>query len=334
MKDQLILSPMARGSGAFVIHRLLERHLSNYSVVPYSSKWIFMPFMLPATASVNGASLLHTVADYARFFYRSPIPMIISFQNYVLDRWMRPYSSFLQRLHYITDLKLWTQLAINRAVKMTAVSRFTANLVKKDMKLSAQIDVIYNGVNTDHFTPHLHKIPNHKEVRVFFSGNLTRRKGAHWIPEIAGYLNKNINIYYTQGLRTRNTLPAMPNLKSIGSIQFKDMPNHYRQMDILLMPTVREGLSLSVMEAMACGIPIVASDCSSLPEQVDDGKGGFLCPVGDVKAFAEKINILADSPKIRNEMGEYNRFKVEQNFGLEKMINSYQNLFEKILIRS
>ena len=96
MTNLPILSPMAKGSGAYVIHRLLERYLSDYRVIPYHSKWIFMPFMLPVVARINDAALLHTVADYARFFYRLPIPMIISFQNYVLDSWMRPYSSVLQ----------------------------------------------------------------------------------------------------------------------------------------------------------------------------------------------------------------------------------------------
>ena len=81
-------------------------------------------------------------------------------------------------------------------------------------------------------------------------------------------------------------------------------------MDILLMPTVREGLSLAVLEAMSCGLPVVASNCSSLPEQIDEGLGGFLCPVGDVNMFAERLNYLADSPKIRKNMGQYNREKV------------------------
>jgi glycosyltransferase involved in cell wall biosynthesis len=82
---------------------------------------------------------------------------------------------------------------------------------------------------------------------------------------------------------------------------------------------------------MACGLPVVASDCSSLPEQVDEGKGGFLCPVGDIDAFAEKINLLADSPKLRREMGEYNRAKVEKMFTLDRMIKEYQDLFQEVL---
>ena len=53
------------------------------------------------------------------------------------------------------------------------------------------------------------------------------------------------------------------------------MPALYRDVDMLLYPTVREGFGLSVAEAMASGLPVVATDCSSIPELMEDGKGGF-----------------------------------------------------------
>jgi len=55
------------------------------------------------------------------------------------------------------------------------------------------------------------------------------------------------------------------------------------------------------------------------------------CPVGDVGAFTEKINLLADSPQLRHEMGEYNRSKVEKMFTLDRMVSEYRNLFEQVL---
>jgi len=326
-----IISPMGTGSGAYVIHRLLERHIPGYRVASHHPNWAFMPFALPFVAKIKHNDLIHTVPDYARFFYRKSIPLIISFQNYVLDGFMRPYSSFFQKIHYATDLKMWTKLAIKKAMKITTVSEFTARLVREDMNLSVPIHIIYNGVDTNHFRPNQAKRKHRKEILVLFSGNLTRRKGAQWLPAIARLLDKNIKIFYTQGLRTRKNLSDLPNLQSIGPVRFEDMPNHYRQMDILLMPTVREGLSVAVLEAMACGLPVIASNCSSLPEQIDEDKGGCLCPVGDVNDFAEKINILADSPNLRREMGEYNRSKVEKNFTLDKMVSEYRNLFDEVL---
>jgi glycosyltransferase involved in cell wall biosynthesis len=322
---------MSKGNGAYIAHRLLDAQIQNYHVVSYNPRWTFLPFMLPVITSLSGANLIHTTPDHAVFFNRKSIPMVITFQNYVLDREMRPYSTWYQKVHYATDLKFLTLMALKKSHTVTAVSESTAQLVKQDLGLTEPIRVIYNGVDTNHFVPDLKNKFNSKEVRVFFSGNLTVRKGAHWLSLIAKKLKKNVAIFYTQGLRTRKIYKNSPSLHSIGPVSFEEMPHRYQQMDILLMPTVREGLSLAVLEAMACALPVVASNCSSLPEQIDDGQGGFLCPVGDVNSFAEKINLLAESPDLRRAMGEYNRSKVEKVFTLKRMVNEYQALFEEIL---
>jgi glycosyltransferase involved in cell wall biosynthesis len=327
---------MPKGNGAYIAHRLLETQIQEYRVVAFNPRWTFIPFMLPVITSLDGADLIHTTPDHAAFFCRKSVPMVITFQNYVSDRAMRPYSAWYQKIHYATDLKLLTRMALKKSQTVTAVSESTAQVVKQDLGLdrSFPIRVIYNGVNANHFIPGSHKKYDRTAARVLFSGNLTIRKGAHWLPRIANYLNKNVTIFYTQGLRSRNVLPKSSNLQCLGSVSFEEMPYQYQQMDILLMPTVREGLSLAVLEAMACGLPVVANNCSSLPEQIEDGKGGFLCPVGDVKAFAEKINLLAESRDLRREMGEYNRTKVEKMFTLEKIAREYQELFEEVLTQS
>lgn len=128
-------------------------------------------------------------------------------------------------------------------------------------------------------------------------------------------------------------MPCRSNLKNLGRLAFDEMPDLYRSADILLFPTVREGFGLAAAEAMACGLPVVATDCSALPELIDEGKGGYLCPVGDVADFAEKINFLAENPGLRHEMGQYNRAKVEEKFTLDRMIKQYRELFEEVLSR-
>lgn len=323
---------MATGNGAYIIHQILGNKIPNYHICGYNPYWTLCPPALPFLCRRQGIpDIIHTTPDYAGFFYRKSIPLVITFHNYVLDRWMRPYSSWLQRIHYTTDLKLFTRLALKKAHTITAVSQFTARLVQQDLKKTFPVRVIYNGVDTNKFTPASTYDSSPKEIQVLFSGNLTRRKGAHWLPLIAKRLKKNIRIYYTQGLRTKKAMPSITGLESIGAVPFKEMQALYRQMDILLMPSVREGFGLAVAEAMACGLPVVASNCSAIPELINDGKGGFLCPVGDVAAFAEKINFLADSPQLRHEMGEYNRSKVEKMFTLERMVKEYRELFEKVL---
>jgi glycosyltransferase involved in cell wall biosynthesis len=323
---------MAWGNGAYVIHRNLEHHIDGYTVAGYHPNCTLFPLSLINVAPALSARMVHTTPDYAVFSRRKNIPLVITFHNYVLDRWMGQYSTLWQRLHYRTDLRLWTRMAIERANAITAVSQFTADIVKTDLGVQRFIHTIYNGVDEKMFTPRRTQKSGDTEIRVFFSGNLTERKGAGWLIAIADKLQPHVVIHYTQGLRTRRSLPQHSNLRPVGPVPFKQMPPRYQQMDILLMPTVREGLSLAVLEAMACGLPVVASNCSSLPEQIDEGLGGFLCPVGDVHMFADNLNYLADSPIIRKNMGQYNREKVERQFTLEAMVARYKRLFERIMV--
>jgi glycosyltransferase involved in cell wall biosynthesis len=108
------------------------------------------------------------------------------------------------------------------------------------------------------------------------------------------------------------------------------MPELYNSVDMLLFPTVREGLSLAALEAMACGLPIITTDCASMPELVDDASGGYLCPAGDTSAFAARINELANTPILRKEMGAYNRARIEKDFTRTRMIREYLELFEQV----
>jgi glycosyltransferase involved in cell wall biosynthesis len=98
-------------------------------------------------------------------------------------------------------------------------------------------------------------------------------------------------------------------------------------MDILLFPTVREGHSIAVLEAMASGLPVVASNVASLPEQIIHEQGGFLCTLGDVNKFANAIQNLADDIILRKYLGDFNRAKVEESFTLNNMISDYNKVF-------
>lgn len=327
-----IISPMPTGNGAYVVHKLLEKGIHGYRVAPYNPWLTLFPPLIKAVGNRRKASLIHTTPDYAIWSRRQGVPLVITLHNYVLDPFMSDYSNTLQRLHYRTDLRWFTGGAMTQATRITAVSRFTADLALNDLEMSRDIQVIYNGVDEKSFTPATTQRPP-KKISVLFSGNLTERKGKQWIIPIADRLNKGIEIIYTQGLRTKSRLPAHPRLRCVGNIPHEKMPELYRQADILLLTSVREGLPMAVLEAMSCGIPIVATNCSSLPELVEHGLNGFLCSLGDVDDFANRINLLADSPGLRRKVGQLNRSRIEERFTLDLMVSNYRKLFETILDR-
>lgn len=327
----IIVSPMSTGNGAYVVHKSLEAGINDYRVISYSPYLTLIPFLLYVKGRCSKTDLIHTAPDYGLFHSRRGKPLVLTFHNYVLDRFMRDYSSLLQNIHYRTDLRWFIKKSVERAKVITAVSYFTADLVGRELGISSPIKVIYNGVDQKRFCPNRQSRESDNKVNVLFCGNLSVRKGVQWLLPILNNLAPNIHVYYTAGLRNKSNLPKRDRIHCLGRIKHEEMHNVYNDMDILLFPTVREGFGLAAAEAMACGLPVVATDCSSLPELIDSGKGGYLCPLGDVNFFAEKINLLADNISLRREFGEYNRAKVEELFTLERMVNDYKNLFEEIL---
>jgi len=332
-KTAKILSPIAKGNGAYIVHKNIESLLCGYKVEGYSPLLTLFPASLFSIGRKFKASIIHTTPDYACFHKRKGVPLVTTFHNYVLDDYMRPYSSFLQKIHYQTDLKWFTKMSVRFADEITAVSKFTADLSKRELGLRKDIRVIYNGVDEAVFRPIKKNWTKKKKIKVLFSGNLTTRKGAHWLLPILEKLPSNISIMYTSGLRGAGELANHSRFLNVGKVPYAEMPELYRSADMLLSPTVREGLPLAVMEAMACGLPVIATNCSSLPELIEDGEGGFLCGLGDVDDFADKISLLAGDYQLRKEMGEYNREKVEREFTLGRMISEYQQLFAKVLQR-
>ncbi len=328
----MILSPMPTGNGAFVLHKMLESGIQGYRVCPYSPMREFFPATLPFLLRGRKPSLVHTTADYGIFFRRPGIPLVLTLHGFFLDAMMLRYSTLIQRIHYHTDLRWFTRASLKAADSVTAVSRFLAEITQRELGLTRKIQVIYNGIDTAEFYP-VGKKTGGKRIRVLFAGNLHRRKGAFLLPAIARRLNPGITIGYARGLRSKTPLPSTSNLMDLGNVPLKEMPALYRQYDLLLFPSVREGFGLVVAEAMSCGLPIVASDTSAIPELVIDGKGGFLCEPGNSDAFAEKINLLAEMPELRREMGEFNRARVERYFTRERMIREYTELFDRILDR-
>ena len=67
---------------------------------------------------------------------------------------------------------------------------------------------------------------------------------------------------------------------------------------------MHEGVPIALIEAMAAGVPIVASDCGAVRDIVDDGEQGYLVPVGDVDRFADRLRLLAGDPDLRARLGK------------------------------
>ena len=100
----------------------------------------------------------------------------------------------------------------------------------------------------------------------------------------------------------------------------EDMPAVLQAAHIACLPSYREGLPKSLLEAAACGLPIVTTDAPGCREVVRDGMNGLLVPVRDAVALAAALKKLIDDAALRRRMGEQSRLRAESEFGLETVI--------------
>lgn len=328
-----VYSPIISGSGVQVVHQQLAAEIPGYQVDLVSPKLTLFPPLLRAGHSTN-ADLIHTSADYGVFFARAKIPMVVTVHNYTSDPAMRRYSSTLQYLHYRSDLRWFTQLTLARSQAVVAVSDYMVRMLRQDLGYRGPVERIYNGVDTARFTP-ADRERHGQPCRILFCGNLHRRKRAHLLQPLARELGPGFEIWFTRGLGN-SPKPAIEDagaaarLYCVGRIEHAEMPRLYADIDILFMPSVREGFGLCVAEAMACGLPVVAADSSATPELVHHGKGGYLCAPDDLAGFADAIKRLAATAALRERMGIYNRERVERHFALADMVFAYRQLFSQL----
>ncbi len=101
--------------------------------------------------------------------------------------------------------------------------------------------------------------------------------------------------------------------------------------DIFVLPSYREGLPVTLMEAASMSKPIIATKTVGCVEVVDDGYNGFLTPVKDVEILSKKIEILIKDEKLRDSMGENGRIKIQKEFEISKIVKQYMELYEEVV---
>jgi len=110
-----------------------------------------------------------------------------------------------------------------------------------------------------------------------------------------------------------------------------DVSELLQAMDVFVLPSLSEGLSLSILEAMAAGTPVVATAVGGNPEIILDGQTGHLVPPGSGDALAEKILHLLENPTLAREVGQRSRLHVMQQFSLSQMVNRYLLQYVELL---
>jgi glycosyltransferase involved in cell wall biosynthesis len=123
-----------------------------------------------------------------------------------------------------------------------------------------------------------------------------------------------------------------------GSVRFlghvDDMPSLMRACDVAVFPTLPElgeGFGLAALEAMAAGLPVIATDVGPLPELVGDGRAGFIVRAGMAEELAEALVRLAKDGDLRDRLGERGQQRAAADFSLDRMVDRTLSVYEELL---
>jgi glycosyltransferase involved in cell wall biosynthesis len=185
------------------------------------------------------------------------------------------------------------------------------------------------GVDTTRFEPST--TTGGRDVSVGILGSLTEQKNHVQVIKVAERLPDVM--FHIGGVGPkREILEAMVDDKSLTNIHFHgyvdDVPAFLSERDIYFQPSHFEGLCITVIEAMACGLPVVASEVGGIKNSVKPGKTGFLAPADETDAFVGYIQRLRENPKMRNQFGRIGRKRVKLKYStsvLTKRFNSVIN---------
>jgi glycosyltransferase involved in cell wall biosynthesis len=113
----------------------------------------------------------------------------------------------------------------------------------------------------------------------------------------------------------------------------RDVPQLLEDADVFVLSSRSEGAPLSILEAMAAGLPVVASAVGGVPEIVDDGTTGLLVPPGDAGALAAALERLLADPALRSRLGGAGWERVRERFDLAQLRRSHLELYDRELAR-
>ncbi|OYT69613.1 MAG: hypothetical protein CFK52_13395 [Chloracidobacterium sp. CP2_5A] len=169
------------------------------------------------------------------------------------------------------------------------------------------------GVDLEAFTP---RRPSEggRPFRFLFLGALTARKGLPLLLEVWRKLAARRAELWLVGPASptvRRLIPDLPGLRFLGKRPHRDLPDILRRCDALAFPSYFEGFGLVVLESMACGVPVIASDATVGPDLIEDGADGWLMTAGDAERLQSVMEEALSQPTKAFEMGRLARRKAE-----------------------
>jgi len=233
--------------------------------------------------------------------------------------------------------RMIARLVLAPVSKVAAVSETAVELLASLMKAD-RVVYIPNGVDLDRFSP---SGDSHSPPRILYVGLLTPRKGVVDLLEASDALDRggvDHELWIAGGtpdegpegeqeVRAALTRRA----KLLGPQPYDAMPRLYQQADIFCLPSWWEAMPLSILEAMASGLPVVATKVGEIAGMVQDGVSGLLVESRQPQALAAALKELVTKPQLAHKFGLAARARAEESYNIRQTIAAVRAVYDSLV---
>ncbi|MHC4394354.1 MAG: glycosyltransferase [Planctomycetota bacterium] len=254
------------------------------------------------------------------------------------DDWRRFYHVWLDRM---------TSMAVTKWVANAKACK--RSLMEREKFAADRIDVIYDGIDVSRWSKNndekvRNKLRNefgYKQDELVFVtvANLRPDKGIGFlieaIPEVIS-IHKSVRFLLVGRdlmdgeLQEKCKQMGLEEIVTFAGFR-SDIKDIYESVNAVVLPSLREGLPICLIEAMSMELPVVATFVSGTPELVDDEKTGFLVPPKDIKALSRALIKIVSNEEIRKIMGVAGSYKVNKMFKIERMVEELLEYYQRHL---
>lgn len=291
----------------------------------------YAPWTVRAPKAPEWATVCHINTWLHPRFIPRQLPVVATLHHSIHDPALKPYKGRLRAAYHRWWIAPIERRVLRRADRVVAVSRFVADMARQTL-CDVPMQVIYNGIDTEMFRPGNRVRQPGEPFRLLYVGSWMARKGVDLLAPIMRELGGEFELQYTGGVAADQDRSSMPaNMLDLGRLSGHQVIAAMQNADAFLFPSRSEGLPLVAIEAMACGLPVIAMEGTSVEEVVAHRRTGLLCKREDVPAFAEAARIIATGRQLHLASGAAARNLVASHFQQSKMVDAYIQTYHDLL---
>ncbi|MBT2639687.1 glycosyltransferase family 4 protein [Bacillus sp. ISL-39] len=222
--------------------------------------------------------------------------------------------------------------------RVIAVSRGIYHDLLKGGMDKNKLAIVHNGIDTNKFAPCSIKT-EYQTVFIGAVGRLSPEKGHQYLFRAISHLkSRDIKCFIIGGGALEKELKELAeSLQVADKIVItgfvSDVQSAIEQMDIMVMPSLREGLPIALLEAMSMGKAVIASEVGGIPDVITHNKTGLLVRAANVKELAAAIEYMLDKPARRRALGKEAHQYIVDQFQIEKMVEGIIGIYDQTLNR-